>query len=150
MNTLLMQTFLLRIELWTLVTEQALFLSYMALSYIIGEIAHFLINTTSREVSSILRKNKTLTRWYTMTVMNFHRTSRWSSEQLRISKIKKTKRLVISLPISTLKCSLAKITTKPLKKWDQKQQKFSKTISCWDLHKLFQPQRKSKQSNLLI
>ncbi|XP_023322348.1 protein spinster homolog 1 [Eurytemora carolleeae] len=34
---------------WTL--SKALFLSYMALSYVIGEIAHFLINTTSREVA---------------------------------------------------------------------------------------------------
>jgi MFS family permease len=34
---------------WTI--SKGLFLAYMSLSYIIGEIAHFLINTTSREVA---------------------------------------------------------------------------------------------------
>jgi len=36
-------------EGWTV--QKAIFLAYMSLSYIIGEIAHFLINTTSREVA---------------------------------------------------------------------------------------------------
>jgi len=39
----------MKLEGWTV--SKAMFLAYMSLSYIIGEIAHFLINTTSREIA---------------------------------------------------------------------------------------------------